>query len=214
MTNLLPRLATSLKSTAVPKDFLAKVRGVFEKQFEIEADTGEFIAEGLIFPEEVVLRVGYIEKGRLKQINFEASMDIKKAKLADADAETTATGTMERLYTLIDVLGSLMEEYFQADQDEAEMDVPLHWKEYEFEGETVFMQYSTVNTRLEEEADRILGLIADELVKESKASEDALAKAEIDSELAFDVQKAIRSGKYKLNPDGSFEIEPNEEELN
>lgn len=209
MTNLVPRLATSLKSTEVPKEFLEKVRGVFEKQFEIEAETGEFLAEGMIFPEEVVLRVGYVEKGRLKQINFEASMDIKKSKLADADTETAAKGTMDRLYTLIDVLGSLMEEYFQAGQEEEEMDVPLYWKEYEFEGETVFMQYSTVNSRLEAEADRILGLIADELVKEAKTSEDALAKAEIDSELAFDVQQEIRAGRYKL-PDQ----EPSEDELN
>ncbi|MES2962951.1 MAG: hypothetical protein V4760_03605, partial [Bdellovibrionota bacterium] len=153
MTNLVPRLATSKVSTAVPPEFLAKVRGVFEKQFEIETDLGEFIADGLIFPDEVVLRIGYLESGRLKQINFEASMDIKKTKLADSDA-TTPVGTMERLYTLIDVLGSLMEEYFQAGQIEDDMDLPLSWREMEFEGETVYIQHTTVNTRLEEEADR------------------------------------------------------------
>lgn len=213
MTNLVPRLATSKVSTAVPPEFLAKVRGVFEKQFQIEADLGEFIADGLIFPDEVVLRIGYLERGRLKQINFEASMDIKKTKLADSDA-TTPTGTMERLYTLIDVLGSLMEEYFMAGQVEDDMDLPVSWREMEFEGETVFIQHTTVNTRLEEEADRILGLIADELVKEAKASEDALANAEIDSELAFEIQKEIRSGRYKLKDDGTVELRTEEEELN
>ncbi len=202
MTNLLPRLATSTKSTLVPPEFLAKVIGVFEKQFEVE---GEFIADGAIFPQELVLRVGYLEPGRLKQINFEASMDVTKSVSTDG-----ADSTMDRLFTLIDVLGSLMEEYFHADRDETTMDVPLYWKQYEFEGETVYLQHSTVNTRLEEEADRILGLIADGLVKEAKASEDALANAEIDSELAFDVQKEIRAGRYK--PQGS---EPeNDNELN
>lgn len=210
MTNLVPRLATSTKSTDVPQEFLSKVRGVFEKQFDVEADLGEFLADGRIFPDEVVLRIGYLEKGRLKQINFEASMDIKKPRLADAAAaEESETGTMDRLYTLIDVLGSLMEEYFDADQNEEEMDLPLHWKAYEFEGETVYLQHSTVNTRLEEEADRLLGLLADELVQETKPNEDALANADVDSELAFEIQKAIRSGRYKLKDEP-----PSEDEMN
>lgn len=208
MTNLTPRLATSVKSTDVPQEFLAKVKDVFEKQFEIEAGLGEFLAEGRIFPDEVVLRIGYLEKGRLKQINFEASMDIKKAKLSDSEGEGQDS-TMARLYTLIDVLGSLMEEYFDADQNEEEMDLPLHWREYEFENEKVFLQHSTVNTRLEEEADRILGILTDELLKEAKPSEDALANADVDSELAFEIQKAIRSGKYKLPNE-----EPEKDEMN
>ncbi|MEK7356968.1 MAG: hypothetical protein AAB250_10995, partial [Bdellovibrionota bacterium] len=90
MTNLLPRLATSTKSTLVPPEFLAKVIGVFEKQFEVE---GEFIADGAIFPQELVLRVGYLEPGRLKQINFEASMDVTKSVSTDG-----ADSTMDRLF--------------------------------------------------------------------------------------------------------------------
>jgi hypothetical protein len=218
MTHTTPRLPSSTKWTEVPQEFLSKVVTVFNNQFQIEAGDGEFLADGRIYPEEVVLRVGYVQNGRLKQINFEASMDIKgltpeESPVLAADDEAASrqeqSKTMERLFTCIDALGSLMEEYFVGG-DEEEMDVPLHWKEYEFEGEPVFLQYSTVNTKLEEEADRILGLLADDLVQESASTEDALAGAEIDSELAEEIQKLIREGKHPLQQNGG----DSEEELN
>ncbi|HVK60039.1 MAG TPA: hypothetical protein VM432_00765 [Bdellovibrionales bacterium] len=204
MSQFNPRLPSSTKWTDVPAEFLAKVVTVFVNQFDIEAANGEFIADGRIYPEEVVLRVGYLEKGRLKQVNFEASMDIKglapeKSLAADAEAVSAEekSDTMDRLFTCIDAIGSMMEEYFEVG-DEEELDVPLYWKEFEFEGETVFLQHSTANTRLEDEADRILGLLAEDLVRENQESEDALVKAEIDSELAAEVQKLIREGKHPL----------------
>ncbi|MES2857441.1 MAG: hypothetical protein V4692_16335 [Bdellovibrionota bacterium] len=216
MTYTIPRLPSSLKWTEIPKEFLAKVVTVFNNQFVAEAKDGEFIADGRIYPEEVVLRVGFLEKGRIKQINFEASMDIRglspeTALAADEEAELKAeqSKTMDRLFTCLDALGSLMEEYFQIG-DVEEMDVPLRWKESEFEGETVYLQYSTVNTQLEAEADRILGLLADDLVQESAATEDALAGAEIDSELAEEIQKLIRAGKHPLQQQSG----DSEEELN
>ena len=226
VTHFYPRLATSLNSTAVPLEFLTKVRGIFERQFDIEAETGEFLVEGRIYSDEVILRLGYLEKGRLKQINFEASMDLKKAKAeadedgaftpvdeaeSSVDLDPAKSAVMSRLYTLIDALGSLMEEYFEAGSNEEEIDVPLTWRAYDFEGEEVFMQYSTVNSRLEAEADRILGLLAEDgLVLETQTNEDALLNAEIDSELAFEIQEAIRSGKYKIPQDPSGEPDPSE----
>jgi hypothetical protein len=52
-------------------------------------------------------------------------------------------------------------------------------------------------------------------VKEAGESEDALTKAEIDSELAQDVQTALRSGNYPM-PAGHDEAElhHHEDELN
>jgi hypothetical protein len=235
MSRFVPRLSSSTKWTEVPEEFLLKVRTVFNNQFKTEAAAGEFIANGHIYPQEIALRVGYLENGRLKQINFEASMDLKPlpgstgagatsdgasmkgpatisdipnyidADIEDRAAEETGS-TIDRLYVCIDALGSLMEEYFQTG-DVGAMDVPLRWKSYEFEGEEVFLQYSTVNTRLEEEADRLLGLLGDDLVREENSSEDAMAGAEVDSELAEDIQKAIRNGTYRPNiPDAD---EPN-----
>lgn len=226
MSYFTPRLSTSTKWTEIPEEFLAKVRAVFQNQFKKQSTEGDFIADGQIFPEEVLLRVGYVEKGRLKQINFEASMDLKQASVkafeaaatditadggtlesefgtrveaADSEGEEASEQStlMDRLFSCIDVLGSLMEEYFEAGEDVDSIDVPLHWKGYEFEGETIFLQYSTVNTKLEEEANRLLGLIGDELVNERLSDEDALTAAQVDSELALEVQKAIRNGTYK-----------------
>lgn len=201
---LTPRLASSRQWTELPTDFVLKIREVFANEFTRESTLGEFLVDGRVYPEEIIVRVGYLEKGRLKQINFEASMDLPKAKSTirdDDDAEESVTKseskTLERLYTCIDALGSLMEEYFDLADDE-EIDVPLRWRAYEFENEVVYLQHSTVNTRLEDEADRLLGLAAQALVREESQSEDALAKAEIDSELAFDVQDAIRSGRLRV----------------
>jgi hypothetical protein len=213
-SNLAPRLASSLKWTDLPGEFTRKIRTVFDNQFKTQAISGEFLVEGRIYPEEAVLRVGYLEKGRLKQINFEASMDLVKNKETSKDSaasEETEGQTLDRLYTCIDALGSLMEEYFQVG-DESEMDIPLRWRPYEFEGATVYLQHSTVNTRLEEEADRILGLLEKQLIHEDSSTEDALGNAEVDSELAFEVQKLIREGKHPLQSQEDPDADP--EKLN
>ncbi len=237
MSYFTPRLPTSTQWTEVPEDFLAKVRQVFQTQFKTKATGGEFIADGQIYPDEVLLRIGYVESGRLKQINFEASMDVKKSVIdesildsdeivldedekvsnfgarrkafADDEAEVASdkSTTMDRLFSCIDILGSLMEEYFAAETGVDEMDVPLHWKGYEFEGERIYLKYSTVNTKLEVEANRLLGFIGDALVNERTADEDAMAAAQVDSDLAFETQKAIRDGNYR--PEGSDANDPN-----
>ncbi len=211
-SSLTPRLSTSRQWTNLPKEFLEKVEKVFVDQFDIEAENGEFLVEGRVYPSEVIVRVGYLEKGRLKQINFEASMDLAPKKAhADQAANSDEEGnsdSMERLYICIDILGSVMEEYFNLG-DEDEIDVPLRWRAYEFEGETVYLQHSTVNTRLEEEADRLLGLAENQLVREIAPTQDALGNAEIDSELAFEIQKAIRNGTYRPK-----DMPPEDDELN
>jgi hypothetical protein len=236
-----PRLSSSTKWTEVPEEFLAKVRKVFTDQFKAQATLGEFIVDGQIYPEEVLLRVGYVENGRLKQVNFEASMDLKgvapkafaasesditadgetigqafskraefdNAEFADEEAELSGEPStlMDRLFSCIDIIGSLMEEYFEAGENIDNVDIPLFWKGYEFEGESIYLQYSTVNTKLEEEANRLLGLIGDALVNERLSDEDAMTAAQVDSDLALEVQKAIRSGVYR--PEGSDANDPN-----
>ena len=211
--NLTPRLKTSTTWSNLPSEFSAKIKTIFENQFKVEAGYGEFLVDGRIYPDEVLIRIGFLEEGRLKQINFEASIDLPKVDTDDEElAEkaaafriendepvlTAQSRTMNRIYVCIDALGSSLEEYFEEGDDEAGTDIPLFWTPYEFENDIVHMKSSTVNTRLEEEADRLLGLIADSLLNEETSSEDALAKADIDSDLAADVQAAIRSGEYEM----------------
>lgn len=180
-----PRLASSKKWTPFPTEFSEKIVKVFSDNFKIEAEAGEFLVEGRIYPEEVLVRVGYLESGRLRQINFEASVDYDKVK----------ANATEKIYLAVDAVGSFMEQYFD-DPDEAEEGFPLQWHGFETDKNVVYLQFSTVNSKLEEEADRLLGLSEKALVHEDvgEENEDALANAVIDNELAAQIQKEIRKG--------------------
>lgn len=220
-----PRLASSKKWTAIPAELAGQIQTVFAEQFEIEAENGEFIVDGRIYSEEICLSIGYLEKGRLKQMNFEASIDLPKPQAPSAentdenieteveDSVTSAqTKTMSHLYTCIDAIGSLMEEYFETGDDEEEpFELPDRWTAFDFEGSTVYLQQSHVNTRLEEEADRLLGAESKSMVYEEETSEDALMNAMIDTELAKEIQKLIREGKIKLTEDGHLDLDLDDE---
>ena len=186
--DLMPRLESSKQWTALPAEFLAKVQKIFADQFPIESQHGSFVIEGRIYPDELVMRAGYLESGRLRQINFEASMDLPKDK-ASKDGEAQSK-TMTQIYACMDALGSTMEEYFDLG-DEGQIDIPTKWQSFDFEGDTIYLQHSTVNSLLEDEANRLLGLFADGLMNESASSEDALGNAEIDEELAFEVSARL-----------------------
>ncbi len=241
-SNFKPRLPTSQTWTELPTDFTGKVQSVFAQEFPVELRSGEFLVEGRIYAAEMVIRLGFLEKGRLKQINFEASVDLppepsSAANLngtlpnaaaaiasefaaedesntdleddseldldgddpeSDGDGETDSeydreiSKTMDLLYGCIDALGSVMEEYFDLDEKE-EIDVPESWQAFDFEGVTIYLQQSSVNTQLEAEADRILGFTESQLVHDSQKSEDALSKAEISNVLAFNTKGSRQS---------------------
>lgn len=185
-----PRLPTSIKWTELPSEFANKVRKVFADNFKTEAAAGRFIVEGRIYPEEIVIRIGYLENGRLKQVNFEASSAYSKEK----------ANSFDKLYLCVDAIASMMEEAFASETDE-DLDFPLHWREYDFEGQPVFLQHSTVNSELEAEADRILGESSEGLLKEmiiDDESKDAMDAAVVDTDLAKEIQKRIRAG-FDLN---------------
>ncbi len=246
-----PRFSVSKTWTALPADFISNVKKVFADEFKAEALKGTFIVDGRIYPDELLVRLGYLESGRLKQVNFESSMDLKPgqamkgldldqdleniegAALQDEDdiydTESSRAGNdegndetygddndfldpderesrakkksetaTERLYACVDALGSMMEEYFELGS-EKEMDIPPTWRPYEFEGDMIYMQHNNVNTQLEDEANRLLGLVAEELVNEEEVSDDALRHSKIDTDLALDIQKSIREGTYEYN---------------
>src|SRR5690606_11832643 len=120
---------------------------------------GEILVEGRIYAEELLLRVGYLEKGRLAQANFEVSLDFNAAK----------QNALEQVHFAIDCAASMMEDYFQNDQ--SLIDFPRIWQPFQISGREVFLQASSVNTRLEAEADRILGTHDDHLVKDADEDE-------------------------------------------
>lgn len=204
-----PRNPSQKKWTALPSEFREKAAQVFAQNFVRESKQGSFLIDGRIYPGEVVMRAGYVENGRLKQTNFEVSLD------TSAGASAPNSSVMDKLFLGIDVLGSVFETHFEHLQEEEadEIEYPMAWEEYEFDDAKVFLRFSTVNTALEEAADRLLGESSSPLFQDDSEVEnpDALALATIDTDLAQDVSRAIREGRYK--PQGHEAIEPTTEDL-
>lgn len=167
-----PRLKSSKKWTAFPKDYLNQMQAIFKENFAQYLDKGELVIEGRIYPEEITLRVGYLEKGRLAQANFEVSMNYSQT---DQDA-------LERIHNCVDAAASMMMEYLE---NEGEVDFPYVWKEVPFQGKKIYLQFNTENSSLEEAANKLLGIDEETLLhEENENEEDALARAEISEELS------------------------------
>lgn len=162
-----PRLKSSKKWTAFPKEYSDQIQTVFKENFEAFLAEGELIVEGRIYQEEIVLRVGFLEKGRLSQANFETSMNYSREK---KDA-------VQRIHNCVDAAASMMMDYLENDGN---VDFPYTWKEVPFQGQKLYMQFNTENSSLEAEANKLLGVAEEALVKEeiSDEEEDALARAE------------------------------------
>lgn len=166
-----PRLKSSKKWTGFPKEYSDQIQAVFKENFAQYLEEGELIIEGRIYTEEIVLRVGYLEKGRLAQANFEVSMNYSQD---EQDA-------VKRIHNCVDAAASMMMEYLEND---GEVDFPYTWKEFPFQGKKIYLQFSTENTSLEEQANKLLGVDDESLYHEEEESEDALSRAEQSEELS------------------------------
>lgn len=168
-----PRLKTSKKWTAFPKEYQEQIESVFHENFSDLLGSNKLVIEGRIYPAEVMLRVGLAQPGRLSQANFEASMDYDPEK---KDA-------VDRIHNCIDATASMMMDYFEND---GEAEFPRTWAEYPFNGKKVFLQFTTENTDLEAQANALLGADEDSLVLEEDENEDALDRSEVDESLSHD----------------------------
>jgi hypothetical protein len=139
------RKPSSKKWTAFPEEYLGQITNVFVEAFGHELGSSKLVVEGRIFPEEICLRVGYREPQSLRQNNFEIS--------ADFDPKTE--NAIEKIYACIDGAASVLATFFQSQNTDI---LPVDWKEFKYEKQLMYFQFSTVNTDLESEADRILGL--------------------------------------------------------
>lgn len=175
-----PRLPSSKKWTAFPKEYQTQIESVFREAFGARIGKAKVIVEGRIYTEEILLRVGYLEAGRLKQANFEVSSSYNPKK---ADA-------LERIHDCVDAAASMMDEYLASD---GEVEFPLSWSEYEFKKQKLFLQFSTLNSDLEAQADALLGSSVDDTLVDDSAesTEDALDLAETTNE------PSILGGKKK-----------------
>nr|BFD59715.1 hypothetical protein CKG001_18220 [Bdellovibrio sp. CKG001]BFD63079.1 hypothetical protein BdHM001_17600 [Bdellovibrio sp. HM001] len=168
-----PRLKSSKKWTAFPKEYSDQILGVFKENFAQYLGNAELLIEGRIYQEEIALRVGYLEEGRLAQANFEVSMNYSQEQ---QDAIT-------RIHNCVDAAASMMMEYLE---NNGEVDFPYTWKEVPFQGKKIYLRFSTENSSLEAEANKLLGLNEDEMLHddENEMDEDALSRAEHSEELS------------------------------
>lgn len=168
---MVPRLKSSKKWTNFPKEYSDQIQAVFKENFAQYLEDAELIIEGRIYSEEITLRVGYHQKGRLVQANFETSMNYSQD---EQDA-------VSRIHNCVDAAASMMMEYFDQDGD---VDFPYTWKEFPFQGKKLYLRFSSENSELEAEADRLLGIDRDAMVSEETEDDDALTRAEQSEELS------------------------------
>lgn len=170
---MIPRLKSSKKWTSFPKEYSDQIQAVFKENFAQYLENAQLIIEGRIYQEEIVLRVGYLEEGRLAQANFEVSMSYSQEQ---QDA-------VSRIHNCVDAAASMMMEFLEND---GEVDFPYAWKEVPFQGKKVYLKFSTENSDLEAEANKLLGLAEDEMLHDTneEEDEDALSRAEQSEELS------------------------------
>lgn len=171
-----PRLSTSKSWTQFPKEYLDQIHRVFADSFRDELRGSDLSVDGRIYAEEILLRVGYLERGRLKQNNFEVSVTYAANK----------DNAIEMIHTCIDAAASMMAENFSEEDPE----FPRQWQAYDFEKKKIYLRYSTVNTDLEKQADALLGLDNEDLYSSQAETEDAFSHAEVDPRLNLDEESA------------------------
>ncbi len=141
-----PRLKTSTQWTSFPEELIQQIIEAAEDHFsDYEKGDRSFIAEGRIYPSEIVLRMGLTApKGQLRQDNFEASMeyDVLKVKALD------------EIHFLVDFLAETWATFFEdAPEDQ---DLSRLWLEHTFEKKPIYLRYNTENTDLEKLANELL----------------------------------------------------------
>lgn len=185
------RLNSSKKWTPFPEELKEQIRAAFLENFDIQLKNREVIVDGRIYPQELALRIGISNKGQLKHTNFEISTDY------DKDKENVIT----KIYTCVDVAASMIADYFESNE---EIEFPLYWTEYPFEETKVWLQFSTENSNLEAEADKLLGLVDENLVKDADKdqleTDEAMERAQIlDEEELSQVRADFLKKKNQLH---------------
>jgi len=145
-----PRLKNSKKWTQFPHEYEMQILKTLKKAFPLQAQKGSFKVEGQIFSSEILLRLGFLEKGMISPINAESSIEYNSKK-----------ENVKKIIDLaIDTCASLLDNYFS----DPKGDYPYLWAKYDIDKKDVYLKISKVNPDLEEQADALLGSTKDALV--------------------------------------------------
>ncbi len=166
-----PRLKSSKKWTHFPEEYQNQIQQVFKDNFQKQLKSYQLKTEGRIYPEEVILTVSFGSPQSLAQNNFNISISY----------EPNNPEILEKIHMAVDAIASLMMDYFEKEEDHSEL--PREWQEFDFDKKKLYFHFSTENSDLEKEANRILGEDPENLYSEIKESDDAMEIAEIDADL-------------------------------
>lgn len=156
-----PRLKYSSKWTPLPAELTQQIQDLFTENFSTYANEGHFFVEGRIYLKEVLLGVGYRPHQQLKQTNFEISIEYNRNK----------DNMLQMIHLAVDCAASLMDQYFTAENP----DFPVSWQSVDFMDRPIYWQYTSVNTELEAQADRLLGENTEEGLMQGEDEEEDLA---------------------------------------
>ena len=153
-----PRLKTSTKWSPFPQELSELITETLNERFadEYDLEDSEFLVEGRIYSDEILTRIGLPVEGQLKQYNFEFSFEYDNQK----------EQTLERIQKSMDVIEHVWLEFLEEDKEDGEM--PREWQSMPYDGIQYFFKYSTINTNLEAEADRLLQEFDSNLVNEQR----------------------------------------------
>lgn len=162
-----PRRSDSKKWTKLPKEYLENVHSTIATQYENDLKNVEIVVEGRVYDREVLVRIGFLPQGRLKQHNFELAFDVPEAK----------DQVLNKLNTSLDFLGSIFTEFFTKngfEESEYEETLPILWKPVSFGKDVLHFQYSTVNSKLESLADEWLSKQNDAMVNDNESTDGGM----------------------------------------
>lgn len=163
-----PRKKESKKWSSLPPELATQIKIVFEENFKAPLAGKKLKVEGRIYPTEILMRIGINAQGELRYHNFEVSIDHSPDE----------KNTVQQIHVAVDAIASLMFEYFDNEENH---EMPLVWQEYPFEKQQIWLQFSSVNSDLEAQADQLLGLSGGETLLQ-ETTEDEAQEVDVDLE--------------------------------
>lgn len=140
-----PRKKESKKWTTLPPELTKQIKLVFEENFASQLEGKTLKVEGRIYPTEIMMRIGINTKGELRYQNFEVSVDHSQEK----------QDTIAKINLAVDAIASLIADFLNSGD---EFEPPLIWHEYPFEKHKIWLQFTSVNSELEAQANNLLGV--------------------------------------------------------
>lgn len=141
-----PRLKSSTQWSPFPEELCQQMVEVLTEKFSADYDLedGQFVVEGFIYKEEIIGRYGLRLDGQIRQHNFEISLEFNPEKDKPLELIQNSMEVVEHLWT----------EFLEDDMDDTELS--KKWQTMPHQKKMYFYRYSTVNTELEKEADKLL----------------------------------------------------------